>query len=98
MTIPNHIKTRLSKERPMTTVTLRVPEDVVSSLQEMAALKGLADYHSLLKWYISNGLRQDEERYLFGQRARFIAALKKHGVPAAVIDAAVLETNIEPFE
>lgn len=93
MSIPDRIKTRLTKDRAMTSITLRIPADVVESLKEIAPLKGFSGYQALLKWYVSDGLRRDEERYAFGQTARLIAALKKRGVSDALIEEAALETR-----
>ncbi|MTW22756.1 hypothetical protein [Allochromatium palmeri] len=93
MSIHDRIKTRLSKDRPMTSITLRIPVDVVESLKEIAPLRGFSGYQALLKWYVSDGLRHDEERYTFGQTARLIAALKKRGVSEALIEEATRETN-----
>lgn len=91
MSIPDRIKTRLTKDRPMTTITLRIPIDVVESLKEIAPLKGFSGYQALLKWYVSDGLRRDEERYAFGPTGRLIAALKKRGVSEALIEEAARE-------
>ena len=77
----------------MTSITLRIPVDVVDSLKEIAPLKGVSGYQTLLKAYISEGLRQDEARFSSSQTARLIEALKKRGVPDAVLDAATRETS-----
>ena len=89
MSIPERIKTRLNKERPMTTVTLRIPLDVVESLKEIAPQRGFSGYQPLLKAYVSEGLRKDEARYVFGATARLIAALRKRGVSQEVLDEAI---------
>lgn len=89
--IPDRIKTRLKKERPMTTITLRIPEDVVATLKEVAPLKGFSGYQALLKAYIGEGLRHDEESYFFGRAARLAEALKRRGVPAELIEEAARE-------
>nr|WP_163098574.1 hypothetical protein [Acidithiobacillus ferrianus]NDU43370.1 hypothetical protein [Acidithiobacillus ferrianus] len=94
MSIPERIKTRLNKERPMTSVTLRIPVDVVESLKEIAPQRGFSGYQPLLKAYVSEGLRKDEARYTFGATARLIAALKKRGVPQEVLDEAVKDEAI----
>ncbi|TMH73821.1 MAG: hypothetical protein E6H52_14960 [Betaproteobacteria bacterium] len=80
------LKKRLSKDRPMTTITLRIPVDVVESLKEIAPLKGLSGYQTLLKSYISEGLRRDEGQFTHGSTDRLIAALRKRGIPDAVLD------------
>ena len=93
MSIPDRIKARLTKDRPMTAITLRIPLDVVESLKEIAPLRGFSGYQALLKWYVSEGLRRDEAQYAFGSTARLIAALKKRGVPEALLDEAARETG-----
>ena len=94
MSIPERIQTRLNKDRPMTMVTLRIPVDVVESLKEIAPQRGFSGYQSLLKAYVSEGLRKDEARYTFGGTARLIAALRKRGVPQEVLDEAAKDESI----
>lgn len=91
MKIPDRIKARLTKDRPMTTITVRIPVDVVESMKEIAPQRGFSGYQSLLKAYISDGLRHDEAQYAFGRAARLIEVLKKHGVPDDVLEAATRE-------
>ncbi|MDD4963561.1 MAG: hypothetical protein PHI11_06540 [Gallionella sp.] len=61
--LTDRLKTRLQKDRPMTSITLRIPVDVVDSMKEIAPHKGFSGYQTLLKSYISEGLRNDEARY-----------------------------------
>lgn len=89
--ISEPLKKRLDKNRPMTSITLRIPEDVVESLKSIAPQKGFSGYQALLKAYIGEGLRRDEAQFAFSKEARLIAALKKHGVPDSVIEAAERE-------
>jgi hypothetical protein len=91
--IPSRLKARLKKDRPMTSITLRVPEDVVESLKSIAPRKGFSGYQALLKAYVSEGLRRDEAVYTFGPAARFAEALKNLGVPAEIIDEASREAT-----
>lgn len=58
--IPEKIKSRMTKDREMTTVTLRMPVDVVDSLKAISPHKGMSGYQALLKAYVSEGLRRDE--------------------------------------
>src|SRR3546814_16595044 len=74
------LKTRLAKDRAMTSITLRIPNDVVESLKTLAPLKGLSGYQALLKLYVSEGLRRDEAAPLFGPAARLAEALRRRGV------------------
>jgi hypothetical protein len=86
--IPDKLKRRLTKDRKMVSVTLRMPQDVVESLKTLAPLKGLGGYQALLKAYVSEGLRRDEAAHLFGPAARLAEALRKRGVPAELIEQA----------
>lgn len=89
--IPEVLKNRLAKDRPMVSVTVRMPQDVVDSLKAIAPLKGLGGYQALLKTYVSEGLRRDEAEHLFGPAARLADALRRRGVPAELIEAAARE-------
>ena len=91
--LTEHLKKRLAKDRPMTSITLRIPVDVVESMKEIAPLKGISGYQTLLKLYISEGLRQDEAKRSTSQMARLIAVLKKHGVPDALLQEAAREST-----
>ena len=67
-------KKRLSKDRPTTSLTLRIPVDVVESMKTLAPLVGFSGYQTLLKSYISTGLRKDEERLAGSSTATNLAA------------------------
>jgi len=58
--ISDRLKKRLQKGRPSTTITMRIPADVFESLKAVAPLRGFTAYETLLKSYISEGLRRDE--------------------------------------
>jgi hypothetical protein len=89
--IPEKLRARLTRDREMTTITLRMPLDVVESLKTIAPLKGMSGYQALLKAYVSDGLRRDEAVHLFGPASRLAEALKKRGVAAELIEAAARE-------
>jgi hypothetical protein len=89
--IPDKLKTRMTRNREMTTITLRVPQDVVDSLKALAPLKGMSGYQALLKAYVSEGLRRDEAAHLFGPAARLADALRRRGVDPKLIEEAVQE-------
>jgi hypothetical protein len=86
--IPDTLKNRLTKDRPMTSITLRIPVDVVESMKAIAPYKGFTGYQALLKSYISEGLRRDGTQFVFSKEAKLIAALKKRGVPDSIIEEA----------
>ena len=77
----------------MTSITLRIPVDVVESMKEIAPQRGFSGYQALLKSYIGEGLRRDEAQYAFGPAARLIESLKKRGVPESVLEDAVREAQ-----
>jgi hypothetical protein len=83
------LKKRLAKDRPVTSITLRIPVDVVENLKAIAPHKGYSGYQTLLKSYISDGLRRDEAKYGSDTVADFARALKKRGVSDKTIDAAL---------
>ena len=83
------LTTRLAKDRPVTSITLRIPVDVVESLKAIAPRKGLSGYQTLLKAYISEGLRRDEAVYASESIERLARALKKRGVSEKVLAEAL---------
>jgi len=87
------LKRRLSKDRAMTSITLRIPMDVVEALKSIAPLKGMAGYQTLLKSYISECLRRDEVEYLSDATARLAEALKARGVDPRVVEQAVRDVR-----
>ena len=89
--ISESLKQRLDKNRPMTSITLRIPVDVVDSLKTIAPCKGFSGYQALLKSYISEGLRRDEALFSTSKELKLIAALKKLGVSDSVIEEAARE-------
>lgn len=82
------LKKRLQRDRPTTSITLRIPLDVVDSLKAVAPHKGYAGYQTLLKAYISEGLRRDEAIYTSDAVERLTRALKKRGVSGKVLEDA----------
>jgi len=91
--ISDRIQSRLTKDRATTSITVRMPVDVVDALKEIAPQRGFSGYQSLLKSYIGEGLRRDEAQYAFGPAARLIQALKKHGVSEQLLEIAVREVH-----
>jgi hypothetical protein len=46
----------------MTSITVRMPEDVVKELKRVATLLGFSGYQPLIRAYIGQGLRRDLEK------------------------------------
>jgi hypothetical protein len=89
--LSERLKSRLAKDRPMTSITLRIPVDVVESMKAIAPMRGYAGYQTLLKVYLSEGLRRDEGQFAAASQARLIDALKRRGVAPELIEAAERE-------
>ena len=85
------LKKRLAKDRPVTSITLRIPVDVVDSLKAIAPHKGFSGYQTLLKSYISEGLRRDEAIHADDLVERLTQALKQRGVSDKVLGDALRE-------
>ena len=85
------LKKRLDKNRPMTTITIRIPEDVIEDLKRIAPLLGFSGYQPLVRAYIGQGLRADLERLEGDTVSALIASLKRHGVSDEVIHDALGE-------
>jgi len=85
---------RLRSDRPMTTISLRMPKDVVTQLKNVAPLLGFSGYQPLIRAYIGQGLRQDLERLEQNPGLdRFVESLRRHGVAEEVISSAVAESK-----
>ncbi len=83
---------RMRKDRPMTTISIRIPEDLIEEMKEFAPLRGFSGYQPLLRSYIGEGLRRDE--LLFSQPEFKVVSdtLRKHGVAEEVITEVIAET------
>ncbi|MBK7904603.1 MAG: hypothetical protein IPJ97_18025 [Proteobacteria bacterium] len=77
----------------MSSITLRMPEDVVEDLKRVAPTLGYAGYQPLIRSYIGKGLRADLARLDEGSVPRLIASLKRRGVAESVIRQALAETG-----
>ncbi|MBI4356423.1 MAG: hypothetical protein HY559_00885 [Gammaproteobacteria bacterium] len=91
----SELKKRLKKNRPMATITTRMPQDVVSHLKRLAPLFGFMGYQPLLRYYIGKGLREDIERLEEPNIKLLVKSLKRHGVRASIIKEALSEAHTE---
>ncbi len=85
------LKQRLDRNRPMTSVTIRMPEDVIEDLKRVAPLLGFSGYQPLIRAYIGQGLRVDLERFESETVSALVASLKRRGVSDAVIEESLNE-------
>lgn len=85
------LKKRLDRNRPMTSVTIRMPEDVIEDLKRVAPLLGFSGYQPLIRAYVGQGLRVDLERLESETVTALVKSLKRRGVSDAVIEEALGE-------
>lgn len=91
--INERLRKRLMKDRPTTTITMRIPVDVVESLKTIAPTRGFTAYQTLLKSYISEGLRRDEAEFEQQTARKLTEALKRRGVPESLLQEALAEVQ-----
>jgi hypothetical protein len=86
---------RLRKDRPMTVISLRMPEDVIEELKEMAPSLGFSGYQPLIRAYIGQGLRKDQARLENSQFQALAESLRRHGISDGVISSAIAEAQLK---
>jgi hypothetical protein len=91
MKITERLKRRLRKDRPMTTISIRIPEDVIEDLKEIAPELGFAGYQALIRAYVGQGLRRDIEYLENPQLEAFANSLQKRGIDEKVLRDAMQE-------
>ena len=90
----NDLKQRLRKDRAMTTISLKIPVDVVEDLKRIAPRLGFSGYEPLMRAYIGQGLRADLERLEANPEvSHLIESLRRRGVSDEVIASAVAEAR-----
>lgn len=88
----HQLRDRLQKDRPMTTISIRMPEDVVEDLKRVAPLLDFSGYQPLIRAYIGQGLRRDLERLERNSGIeRLVESLRRQGVAEEIINSAVAE-------
>jgi len=94
-TMRERLKVRLQRDRPMTTISLRMPEDVIDDLKEIAPALGFTGYQPLMRSYIGQGLRKDLLRLDGSQVEALTASLRKQGVADEQISVAIAEAGLK---
>ncbi|WP_228016698.1 BrnA antitoxin family protein [Synechocystis sp. LEGE 06083] len=75
----------------MTTITVRIPADVMEDLKRVAPSLGFSGHQPLVRAYIGQGLRSDLELLDNDAVLALIASLKRHGVTDEVIQEALVD-------
>jgi hypothetical protein len=94
-TASERLRARMQKQRVMTSISLRIPENVIEDLKEIAPSLGFSGYQSLIKAYISEGLRKDLERLDGSQVHALTESLRKQGIADELISAAIAEAGLK---
>lgn len=85
---------RLRTDRPMTSISIRIPEDVIEDLKEIAPALGFSGYQPLIRAYIGRGMRKDLAR-LENSPAQILAeSLRKRGMSDSEIAEVIEEARV----
>ena len=93
MSMNERIQKRLQKDHPMTSISLRIPEDVIEDLKAIAPTLGFSGYQPLIRAYVGQGLRKDLARLENDQVKLVVESLRRHGVDDQVIAEAIAEVK-----
>jgi hypothetical protein len=93
-TVSNRLKKRLKTDRQMTTISIRMPEDVIDELKEIAPTLGFSGYQPLIRAYVGQGLRRDLATMENSQIHALSESLRKHGIEDRVISAAIADAKL----
>jgi len=93
-TMRERVKARLQRDRPMTTISLRMPQDVIDDLKEIAPALGFTGYQPLMRSYIGQALRKDLSRLQGSQVEALTASLRKRGLADEEISEAIAEAGL----
>lgn len=94
-TASERIERRLKKDRQMTVISMRIPEDVIEELKEIAPSLGFSGYQPLIRAYIGQGLRKDQARLESSQVRLLTESLRKRGIDDEIISAVIAEAQLK---
>lgn len=77
---PAYIDARKNPDRPMTTISMRLPEDVIDELKRVAPMLGVNGYQPLIRFYIGKGLRESLMSLHGSQWERLADVLHRRGM------------------
>ena len=83
------ITKRMTKEPPMSLISMRLPQHMIAELKEIAAAKGFSGYQGLIRYYVSQGARKDIAELDMPKLDNIAKVLKAQGVPKKVIAQAL---------
>jgi hypothetical protein len=77
----------------MTTISIRVPDDVLEDLKTLAPVLGFTGYQPLMRAYIGQGLRKDLAKLENDQVKLLVESLRRQGVDEQVLMDALAESR-----
>ena len=77
---PAYIEARKNPDRPMTTISMRLPEDVIDELKRVAPMLGMNGYQPLIRFYVGKGLRESLTELHGSQWERLADSLRQRGM------------------
>lgn len=77
----------------MSTISIRVPEDVIEDLKQLAPVLGFCGYQPQLRASVGQGLRRDLANLEQYQLQLMVDSLRRRGVDDRVISEAVDEAR-----
>jgi hypothetical protein len=83
----------MKMDRQMTTISIRIPEDVIDDLKEIAPALGFSGYQPLIRAYIGQGLRKHQAEMENSQLLTLTESLRKQGVADRIISAAIADAK-----
>lgn len=96
MSTKDRISRKLHKDRPMTQISIRIPDDVIDDLKLVAEALDFSGYQPLIRFYIGQGLRKDLEKIATTRTNMLIKSLKKHGLSDTQIQEILSESHTVP--
>lgn len=63
--VSDRLRTRVQKDRPMTKISMNLPQDVIEELKALAPKLGFSGYQPLIRAYIGRGLRESSPEHLW---------------------------------
>ena len=83
----------LRRDRPMTSITLRMPVDVLDDLKRIAPRLGFSGYQPLIRAYVGRGLREDLFRFEGTEVELLVSKLRRIGVDEVLLAKALGEVK-----
>lgn len=93
-TANERVRRRLNPDRQMTSISMRLPQDVIEDLKEIAPALGFSGYQPLIRAYIGQGLRRDQARMEHSQVQILTESLRKRGLADQAISEVIAEARL----